>query len=208
MFKSGQTSGDYHKDMNFDNYERWLRTQLIPNLKPNSVLIIDNASYHNVVENPAPSSNSRKAEMRQWLEERDIITPPNLLKAELYQIVLQNKEKYKTYKIDRILGEHGHECLRLPPYHPELNAIEKIWAVLKGYVSRKNVNLNGEAVKQLIIEKVSTISQEWKDVCRHVKGIEKDMMDKEVAHDNYFDDSSFVFNVSESSSDSDSEYSD
>jgi hypothetical protein len=48
MFKSGTKSGDYHHEMNFDNYERWLKTKLIPNLPPNSVLLVDNAAYHNV----------------------------------------------------------------------------------------------------------------------------------------------------------------
>jgi hypothetical protein len=33
MFKSGTESGDYH-EMNFGNYETWLKTQLIPNLPP------------------------------------------------------------------------------------------------------------------------------------------------------------------------------
>jgi transposase len=36
-----------------------------------------------------------------------------------------------AYKIDKILGEHGHEVVRLPPYSPEFNPIEKIWGLLK-----------------------------------------------------------------------------
>jgi hypothetical protein len=34
--------------MNFDNYERWLKKKLIPNLPPNSVLVVDNAAYHKI----------------------------------------------------------------------------------------------------------------------------------------------------------------
>jgi hypothetical protein len=44
MFKSGTKSGDYHHEMKFENYERWLKTKLIPNLPPNSVLLLDNGS--------------------------------------------------------------------------------------------------------------------------------------------------------------------
>jgi hypothetical protein len=44
MFKSGTKYGDYHHEMNFDEYERWLKTKLIPNLPPNSVLLEDNGS--------------------------------------------------------------------------------------------------------------------------------------------------------------------
>ncbi|CAK1602928.1 unnamed protein product [Parnassius mnemosyne] len=47
LFKAGTKSGDYHDDMNYVNYEKWLKTQLVPNLPPRSVVIVDNASYHN-----------------------------------------------------------------------------------------------------------------------------------------------------------------
>jgi hypothetical protein len=44
MFESGTKSGDYHREMNFDIYESWLKTKLIPNPPPNSVLLLDNGS--------------------------------------------------------------------------------------------------------------------------------------------------------------------
>jgi hypothetical protein len=44
MFKSGTNSGGYHHQNEFDNYERWLKTKLLPNLPPNSVLLVDNGS--------------------------------------------------------------------------------------------------------------------------------------------------------------------
>jgi hypothetical protein len=56
MFKSGTKSGDYHHEMNFGNYERCINTKSIPNLPPNSVLLVDNAAYRNVQLNPAPTS--------------------------------------------------------------------------------------------------------------------------------------------------------
>jgi hypothetical protein len=51
IFKSGCKSknSDYHDDMNAENNERWLKENLIPNLPQNSVVVTDNASYHNVV---------------------------------------------------------------------------------------------------------------------------------------------------------------
>lgn len=41
-FKAGSKSDDYHDNMNYENYEKWLRTQLMPNLPPNSVVVVDN----------------------------------------------------------------------------------------------------------------------------------------------------------------------
>ena len=39
---------DYHGDFNGPNFEKWVQKQLIPNLSRPSIIIIDNASYHNV----------------------------------------------------------------------------------------------------------------------------------------------------------------
>ena len=47
-------------------------------------------------------------------------------------------KKYRTDKtskvIDNIAKKYGHEVIRLPPYHCDLNAIELIWADEKNYV--------------------------------------------------------------------------
>lgn len=59
--------------MNYENYEKWLRTQLIPNIPPNSVVVVDNASYHNKQYDRASTSNSRKADMQAWLSDKGII---------------------------------------------------------------------------------------------------------------------------------------
>ena len=42
-FKAHQKGGDYHDDMNYTNYEKWIRERLTPNLLPIGVLVIDNA---------------------------------------------------------------------------------------------------------------------------------------------------------------------
>jgi transposase len=138
MFKSGTKSGDYHHEMNFDNCERWLKTKLIPNLPPNSVLLVDNAAYHNVQLNPAPTSSSRKSAMIDWLSDRGILFTDRMCKPELYSLIKLRKLRFKTFKIDALLAEHGHSALRLPPYHPDLNPIELIWASVKEYVARKS----------------------------------------------------------------------
>ena len=41
-----------------------------------------------------------------------------------------------TYDLDEIATENGHEILRTPPYHPELQPIETCWAVVKNQISR------------------------------------------------------------------------
>ncbi|KAG8235330.1 hypothetical protein J437_LFUL003613 [Ladona fulva] len=48
IFKLGLKTGDYHGEMNSGNYLKWIKNQLIPNLPPKSLVVIDNAPYHNV----------------------------------------------------------------------------------------------------------------------------------------------------------------
>jgi hypothetical protein len=59
IFKSNQKTGNYHNEMNGENYTCWLKEKLIPNLEPNSVLVTDNAPYHNIQKNKAPTSNQK-----------------------------------------------------------------------------------------------------------------------------------------------------
>jgi hypothetical protein len=40
------------------------------------------------------------------------------------------------YEIDVIAHQQGHEVTRTPPYHPELQPIEKCWGVVKNEVAR------------------------------------------------------------------------
>jgi hypothetical protein len=47
IFKSNQNTRDYHNEMNSENFIRRLNENLITNLGPNSVLVMDNAPYHN-----------------------------------------------------------------------------------------------------------------------------------------------------------------
>jgi hypothetical protein len=76
--------------MNWENFQTWLISQLIPNLPPNSILVVDNTPYHNTGEIKELTSTTRKAEMLLWLEENQIQTDTNLSKPELYHIIKQH----------------------------------------------------------------------------------------------------------------------
>jgi transposase len=206
MYKSHQKTGDYHDDMNFTNYQKWLTEKLIPNLEPRSVVIIDNASYHNKLVNPAPTSNSKKADMIQWLTRKDIPFSSNMLKPELYRLICLHKSIYKEFAIDKLLTESGHDVLRLPPYHPDLNPIENIWSIIKGYVASKNVDMTLSVVEKLVKEKMSSVtSVEWDNVCRHACQKENEYWERDVAFDDFTENHDLFFNVSDDESDNTSD---
>src|SRR5258705_586897 len=47
IYKAGTSSGDYHGQMNAVNFVKLLEEKLLPNLPQKSVIVIDNAPYHN-----------------------------------------------------------------------------------------------------------------------------------------------------------------
>ena len=88
---------------------KWLQERLIPNLESKSVIVVDNASYHNVQLNRHPTSNARKGEM-SWLDERGIRYNSDITKAELYDLIKMHKPQYESFAIDRLLADHGHSA--------------------------------------------------------------------------------------------------
>jgi hypothetical protein len=108
-----------------------LQEKLIPNLESKSVIVVGNASYHNVQLNMHPNSNARKGEMLFWLDKHGIRYSSDMTKAELYDLIQMHKPQCETFAIDCSPAEHGHTVIRLPPYHPDLNHIEKIWIIVK-----------------------------------------------------------------------------
>nr|CAH7749883.1 unnamed protein product [Callosobruchus chinensis] len=73
IFKSGSTTGDYHGQMNQQNFTRWLTEKLLPNIPSNSVIVMDNAPYHSVQENKTPTKSSLKQDMVNWLTKKGIV---------------------------------------------------------------------------------------------------------------------------------------
>ena len=43
------SSADYHQKMNAVNFEKWFEDKLLPALPTNSLIVMDNASYHKYV---------------------------------------------------------------------------------------------------------------------------------------------------------------
>ncbi|XP_045781508.1 uncharacterized protein LOC123878358 isoform X2 [Maniola jurtina] len=193
--KANSINGDYHDNMNLDNYKKWLTTQLLPNLPEKSVIVVDNA-YHNALLEKTPNCNSNKDTMKIWLAENNIPFDENMKKIELYNLILKNKDRFNRFVIDELIQCKGFEILRLPPYHPELNPIEKIWGMLKNYVANKNVAQNLTSIMALINERLETIDRTiWANTCQNVEETEKQYLQ-------YFDlDNEFIIYVDDSDSD-------
>ncbi|XP_049762544.1 uncharacterized protein LOC126088446 [Schistocerca cancellata] len=113
--------------------------------------------------------HSRKADMAYWLNSQNIQFDQGSMKIELLALIESNKPT-KIYTVDKLLAHYGHSVLCLPPYHPEINPIEMVWATVKNCVATKNVTFKLEDVWKLAEEKFFYITvHEWEAVCRHVE---------------------------------------
>jgi hypothetical protein len=63
---------------------RWLKQKLFPNLPPNPLIVLDNASYHNVQDDKPPSFSSKRDVMKVWLDTRGIRYPEYSAKVKLF----------------------------------------------------------------------------------------------------------------------------
>lgn len=168
IFKSKTKSGDYHDEMNSKNFNTWLRTQLVPNIPHNSIIVMDNASYHTNQINKAPTSASRKQEIEIWLTVNKITFSKESRKVELLNLVKAHKPQ-PEYAVDNYLNSLGHTVVRLPPYHCDLNPIEYIWSLVKRRVADRNVRQSPKDIERITREAFETVTaEEWKQECRHV----------------------------------------
>ncbi|VEN73178.1 transposase [Candidatus Desulfarcum epimagneticum] len=149
VFKSTRKTGDYHGQMNWELFKKWFIEMLLPNIPKKSLIIMDNASYHNILsEHSPPTPKSSKKKIKEWLEKNKVYCRDDCLKAELIEILMKMAPE-PIYAIDEIAISFGHKVLRTPPYHPELQPIEICWGLVKNYVARNCDFTMKNLIKQL-----------------------------------------------------------
>ncbi|XP_047539544.1 uncharacterized protein LOC125072952 [Vanessa atalanta] len=201
MFKPGSKA----HEMNFTNYKKWLSTNIIPNLKLNSVIVLDDTAYNNKLSNPAPTPYSKIVEMQSWLKNKGIPYKDDMLKPQLYKLICENGGTNKTYIIDEIFNKYNHVVIRVPPAHPDLNPIDIALDTAKGYVAEKNMNNKTSHVMELVIEKLDLIEKnEWTDLCKKVEYIENQYRSSDHVIDAMTEELT-IYNANSSESESESD---
>lgn len=167
------SSLDYHQDTDAQLFEDWFKHKLLKNIPENSVIVMDNASYHSRQAKIIPNSNNTKAEIQNFMIENDLYFEEIYKKRELLEVLKAFKIN-KEYECDKLAAENGHTVLRLPPYYCIFNPIELIWHQLKSNIRRNNSSptLNASVV-ELIKNEVKKISADsWKNCVQHVLKVE------------------------------------
>ena len=135
VFQAKRHTGDYHGQMDFENFRRWFRDGLLPHIPAASLIVMDNAPYHNVYVDGVfyPTTSTKKAELQNWLQQNHpAMYQEAMIKAELLAVCRQLCPK-PAYAFDRIAEAAGHQILRTPQYHPELQPNESSPQQAAGY---------------------------------------------------------------------------
>ena len=182
IFRSDGKSADYHSDMNADNFLKWFNEQLIPNLDPRTVIVMDNASYHNTKNPKVPLYGFRKAVKQQFLQEHRIPFDEKMKVSQLDTILKQAKPRIEKYATDTVaeLANKDLKILRLPPYHCELNPIELVWSSFKSRVAAKNTMQKLDFVQNLAHEVFHEMPTLFAKNCfQHVRKLEDQFWKKD-----------------------------
>lgn len=201
-FKS-KTTNEYHEEMDANKFTSWF-SNLLKNLPEHCTIIMDNAPYHSVQIDKAPTQANKKADLVAWLQRQGIEADTNLLKAELLQLVKSNKPARLKYQIDEMALQHGHRIIRTPPYHCQYNAIEMIWAQIKSYAARQNTKPPFSTNKMLILlheacEKIT--KEDWAKVVEKTRKIIKEDYERDVNIDNLIENEIIINTGDDSSTD-------
>lgn len=203
MFDAKKGDGDYHSEMDAHNFEKWF-SKFLPNIEKDAVIVMDNAPYHSRKLEKVPTTATRKKDIQNWLESKNISFEPTEVRAELLKKVREHKHLYQAYVVDELAKVHGVSVVRLPPYHCELNPIELVWAQIKGYVASKNKTFKLNEVKELLPQAMATITPErWKACVEHVIKEEENFFQLDGIIDNLVEIIIRVGDSSSSSNDSD-----
>ncbi|XP_072389400.1 uncharacterized protein [Diabrotica undecimpunctata] len=85
---------DYHEDMDAACFEKWFEN-VLQHIEPNSVVVLDNASYHSRLVERMPTMSDRKAVLQNWLREKSIPYGEDMVKMELMTIIRQHRGIYR-----------------------------------------------------------------------------------------------------------------
>lgn len=127
FLRMAESSGDYHGTITGPAFERWFTDWLLRVLQKPSLIIMDNASFHRKRDHTISAMGVDA--LRTRLTRYRVAVKPGALRADLVALVKQHCDIRP--RVEHIAHRAGHRVLWLPPYHPDLNPIERMWAVAK-----------------------------------------------------------------------------
>ncbi|XP_026815585.1 uncharacterized protein LOC113555472 [Rhopalosiphum maidis] len=171
--ESNKNSSDCHNAIiNGDTFHDWF-TSILPLLKFNAVIVMDDAPYHSKKIYSCPTFSWKNQDIINWLEARGEIIDLPLVKQQLLQKVDKLKPLFDSCVIDDVARDDNKIVLRLPPYHDELNPMKLAWSAINNHVQMCRATNKQMDVQRLLnegLERVTPIM--WINFDNRVKEVE------------------------------------
>jgi transposase len=164
VLEDGQDDSDYHNTMTGAKFVAWLRNRLLPTFNEiypgkKMYLVLDNASYHKPRDESwiSASKAMNKHELAHQLLDlgvqmlvtaRGTVVPSHRFEADLgaggpskddliaaVEKWLDEHPDHNRTVIEQLFDDAGHTLIYTPPFCPEVQPIELLWAKVKRYVS-------------------------------------------------------------------------
>jgi hypothetical protein len=93
VFLAKSKDDDHHQEMNSVVFLEWFESQLMPALKNPSLVVLDNASYHNVEteDKVCPNFSQKKAVLQNYLTQHNIPFSATDTKKVVYENIKQKE---------------------------------------------------------------------------------------------------------------------
>lgn len=211
-FESQTSSADFHYELSGDTFYGWF-VKMLPLLKENAVIVMDNAPSHSVKKYQFPEMSWKKQDIINWLENKGEMVIQPIVKSQLLEKVDNLKPQFDKYVIDELARENNKIVLRLPPHHCELNPIEHAWSLVKHYVRTYNTTFKLQDVKELLERGLELVTSEiWTSFVKHVVEEEEkfwiiDFITDELLEAEQDEDKQHIFTITgDTGSESDSDF--
>jgi transposase len=165
FFLGAYIGEDYHKNMDDKFFISWLSNRFIPAFSAKfpdkkCILILDNAGYHHAVgegyiklggtkkelieklkslgvESIEVERGGRKTKMNSssWIHRKSNFAPSTVELSEALKLELVKHPDRQRTEMKRLFDEKGWQLIYTPPYTPEVQPIEKVWAYIKHFIA-------------------------------------------------------------------------
>ncbi|RHY24522.1 hypothetical protein DYB32_008817 [Aphanomyces invadans] len=136
--KTGKEPKDYHGMFDHAYYVKWferLLDELDADGITNAWIVLDNAKYHKSLPASTPTSRRRKGVLVESCAAYGIETTEDKYKSQLWdKLAVYIKANIRPVIVD-MAKRWGHTVIYTPPHHSDLQPIELVWAIVKGWPS-------------------------------------------------------------------------
>jgi len=165
FFVGGYIGEDYHKNMDGDFFIQWLLHRFIPAFDAKfphkkCILVLDNAPYHHAKDEEFITLGGTKKEIMDglrklnvdyvdvrregrikrmnsttWNHRKSLYAPSAVELLDALKVAVVSHPECQLSAVQKIFNQKGWQLIFTPPYTPQCQPIEKVWAYVKHHIA-------------------------------------------------------------------------